>query len=153
VNKIAKDYQAGKSDRELHDPRMNWRKWRSARLPKVQFDFRWKSDAPLRPKAIVKTRNVLFVAGPEDLLDEEIVFQELHLGKNQRLLQKQNEALTSRKGGKLLAVSVRDGSTEQMFDLESPPVWDGMAAAYGKLYVCCRDGSVIALNIGRKLIE
>ena len=146
VNKVPKDYRAGKSDRELQDPRMNWRKWRSARLPKVQFDFRWKADAPLRAKAIVKTRNVLFVAGPEDLLDEEIVFQGLHLEENQRLLQKQNEALTSRKGGKLLAVSVQDGSTEQMLDLESPPVWDGMAAAYGKLFVCCRDGSVIALH-------
>ena len=52
---------------------------------------------------------MLFVAGPEDHLDEEIVFQGLHLEENQRLLQKQNESLTSRKGGKLLAVSVRDG--------------------------------------------
>ena len=85
---------------------MNWRQWRSARLPKVQFDFRWKADAPLRAKAIVKTRNMLFVAGPEDLLDEESVFQGLHLEENQRLLRRQNEALTSRKGGKLLAVSV-----------------------------------------------
>ncbi len=150
VNKVPKDYQAGKSDRELHDPRMNWRKWRSARLPKVEFDFYWKTSAPLRPKAIVKTRNVLFVAGPEDLLDEETVFQGLDLVENKRLLQKQNESLTSRKGGKLLAVSVRDGSTDQMLDLESPPVWDGMAAAYGKLFVCCRDGSVIALNTGKE---
>jgi len=151
VNKVPKGYQAGKSDRELHDPRMNWRKWRSARCPKVEFDFHWKTSASLRAKAIVKTRKVLFIAGPEDLLDEEIVFQGLHLEENKRLLQKQNEALTSRRGGKLLAVSVRDGSTEQVLDLESPPVWDGMAAAYGKLFFCCRDGSVIALNTGKEL--
>ncbi|MHC4407283.1 MAG: hypothetical protein ACYTG0_47340 [Planctomycetota bacterium] len=150
VNKVPRDYQAGKSDRDLHDPRMNWRKWRSVRLPKVEFDFRWKTDAPLRAKAIVKTRKVLFVAGPEDLLDEESVFQDLQLEENQRSLQKQNEALTSRKGGRLLAVSVQDGFTEQMLDLESPPVWDGMAAAYGKLFVCCRGGLVIALTNGKE---
>jgi hypothetical protein len=111
----------------------------------VEFDFHWKTSAPLRAKALVKTRKVVFVAGPEDHLDEESVFQGLRLEENKRLLQKQNESLTSRKGGKLLAVSVRDGSTDQIVDLESPPVWDGMAAAYGKLFICCRDGSVIAL--------
>ncbi len=135
VNKVPKDYQPGKSDRELHDPRMNWRKWRSARCPKVEFDSHWKADASLRAKAIVKTPNVLFVAGPKDLLNEKTLFQGLHLEENHRLLRKQNEALTSRKGGTLLAVSVEDGSTEQMLDLKSPPVWEGMAAAYGKLFI------------------
>jgi hypothetical protein len=35
---------------------------------------------------------------------------------------------------------------QQMIDLESQPVWDGMAVAFGKLFVCCRDGSVVAFN-------
>jgi hypothetical protein len=62
------------------------------------------------------------------------------------LLHKQNELIHSQKGGKLLAISVRDGSMQQMINLESQPVWDGMAAAYGTLFMCCRDGSVIAFN-------
>ena len=150
VNKVPRSYRAGKSDRELRNPRMNWRKWRSARLPKVQFDFRWKTGVPLRAKAIVKTRNVLFVAGPEDLLDEERVFEGLQKEDNKKLLRRQSKLLGSRQGGKLLAVSVRDGVTKQTIDLASQPVWDGMAAAYGKLFVCCRDGSVVALGAGRE---
>ena len=31
-----------------------------------------------------------------------------------------------------------------LFDLnlESAPVWDGMAAAYGKLFISCNDGTI-----------
>jgi hypothetical protein len=37
-----------------------------------------------------------------------------------------------------------------MIELQSQPVWDGIAVAYGKLFVCCRDGSVIALHTGKE---
>ena len=57
--------------------------------------------------------------------------------KNRRLLQKQGELINSRKGGKLLAVSVKDGSTQQMIDLESQPVWDAKEYTSIRLY---RDG-------------
>lgn len=109
-------------------------------------EFRWKSGVPLRAKAIVKTPNMLFLAGPEDVLDEEEVYKNPQDKENQRLLQQQDELINSRNSGKLLAVSVRDGSTQQMLDLESHPVWDGMEAACGKLFVCCRDGSLVALG-------
>ena len=62
------------------------------------------------------------------------------------MLQKQNELIESRQSGKLFAVSVKDGSAQQMIDLQSQPVWDGMAVAYGNLFMCSRDGSVTAFN-------
>jgi hypothetical protein len=150
VGKKPKSYKAGTPDAELRKTRPNWRKYRTLRCPKVQFDFRWKSGVPLRAKAIVKTPDMLFLAGPEDVLDEEKIFSDPNSESNRTLLRKQNELLNSQKKGKLLAVSARHGAAKQAIDLASQPVWDGMAAAYGKLFVCCRDGSVVALGAGRE---
>jgi len=144
--KKPKSYKPGTPDAKLRKTRPNWRKYRTLRCPKVEFDFRWKSRIPLRAKAIVKTPDTLLVAGPEDVLDEEKIFSDPNSESNKALLRKQNELLGSPKQGKLLAVSVRDGAVAQTIDLASQPVWDGMAAAYGKLFVCCKDGSVVALG-------
>ena len=150
VDKKPKSYQPGTPDAELRKARPDWRTFRTLRCPKVEFDFHWKNAVPLRAKAIVKTRNVLFLAGPEDVLDEEKFYQDPQNEENQTLLQRQNELINSRNSGKLMAVSVQDGSVRQEIELACQPVWDGMAAAYGNLFVCCRDGSVIALHNGKE---
>ena len=46
----------------------------------------------------------------------------------------------------LWAASRKDGSKLTTLDLESPPVFDGMAAADGKLFLCSMDGKVTALE-------
>jgi hypothetical protein len=56
------------------------------------------------------------------------------------------EALEARVGGSLLAVSVKDGKTMTNIDLEGPPVFDGMATAYGRLYLAGVDGRVVCLG-------
>ena len=93
MDKKPKSYQPGTPDAELRKTRPNWRKYRTLRCPKVEFDFHWKSGVPVRAKAIVKTPDTLFVAGPEDILDEEKVFQDARSEANQKLLQKQNELI------------------------------------------------------------
>jgi len=153
MDKKPKNYKPGVPDEELRKTRPNWRNYRTLRVPKVEFDFNWKSTVPLRAKAIVKTPGALFVAGPEDILDEEKVFEDARSEANRKLLQKQNELINSRSGGKLLAVSAEDGRSRQVLGLQSPPVWDGMAAAYGNLFVCCRDGSVVAFKAGQPFEE
>jgi hypothetical protein len=145
MDKNPKSYQPGVPDEQLRRARPNWRDYRTLRSPKVEFDVHWRLRPPIRAKAIVKTAATLFVAGPEDLIDEESVFANSRSTTNQKLLQEQNEALRSPTGGKLLAVSVVNGGIVQTINLESGPVWDGMAAAYGKLFICCKDGSVVVL--------
>ena len=44
------------------------------------------------------------------------------------------------KGGFLLLVSQNDGKMKSRMSLPSPPVYDGMAAAAGRLYVSAEDG-------------
>jgi outer membrane protein assembly factor BamB len=47
--------------------------------------------------------------------------------------------------GRLIALASADGKTLAERDLPAP-VWDGMAAAYGRVYVSTRDGKLICLG-------
>jgi hypothetical protein len=61
-------------------------------------------------------------------------------------LKKQDEAFRGTAGGHLWAVDAKDGTKIKELILDSPPVWDGMAAACNKLYVTLRDGSVVCFE-------
>ena len=54
-------------------------------------------------------------------------------------------AYEDRKGGMIWVASAQDGSKVAEYELASPVVWDGMAAAYGRLYISMKDGSVLCL--------
>ncbi len=51
-------------------------------------------------------------------------------------------ALEGRKGAELRVLSADDGEKLAGYHLDSPPVFDGMAAAGGKIYLTLADGSV-----------
>jgi len=90
----------------------------------------WATWIPLRVQAMVLARNVLFVAGPPDLLDEDDPLA----------------AFEGRRGAELWAVSPGDGEKLASLPLDSPPVFDGMAAAQGRLLLSLRDGTLLCLG-------
>ncbi len=85
----------------------------------------WAREVPLLARAMVLDKKTVFVAGPP-------------AGDIKNLA----GALAGMNGGVLLAASRADGKTVAELKLESPPVFDGMAAAYGRLYVSCTDGTL-----------
>ena len=88
---------------------------------------KWSVYVPIRVKAMVSTRDKLFVAGAPDILDEA----DDPLG-----------ALEGRKGGVLRAVSAEDGSQLSEHRLAAPPVLDGLIAVDGTLLLATRDGKL-----------
>jgi len=46
----------------------------------------------------------------------------------------------------LAALAAEDGRQLSELQLSSPPVWDGLAAANGKLYLTTMDGKVLCFN-------
>ncbi len=50
------------------------------------------------------------------------------------------------KGGFLQTLSVNQGAALGEQQLEASPVWDGLAAAAGRLYVALEDGTVVCLG-------
>jgi len=103
---------------------------------------------PLLVRAMVVAGETLFVAGPPDHgLAEDAQSYLKHRGAEvQEKAQQQAEALAGKQGGLLWAVAKADGKRLAEHKLDSPPVFDGMAVAGGRLYVCTMDGAVHCLG-------
>ena len=111
-------------------------------------DHRWTKDVPLLVRAMLKAGDTLFLAGPPDLIDEEQTFQRL-VRRDPRVgekLAEQDAALLGSQGGVLQLVSAANGRTLAEHRLDSLPVWDGLAAANGRLYLSTTDGSVLCFS-------
>jgi len=90
----------------------------------------WTRWLPVRIRAMVKVDQTLFVAGAPDLFDPNDPYA----------------AFEARKGASLVAVSSTDGTKLSEMSLDSPPVFDGLIAAGGNLFVALRDGSIACLG-------
>jgi hypothetical protein len=88
----------------------------------------------------------LLVAGPPDLVDQELSLTKLADPETQQRLADQAAAMEGRGGALLLAVSAAEGRKLASYQLESLPVFDGMAAANGCLFLSTVDGNVLCLG-------
>jgi hypothetical protein len=86
----------------------------------------WKVDLPVRPRALVKSGDNLFLGAAPVAIPED----------------DPHAAYEGRRGGMLWVVSARDGAKLAEYELDAPVVWDGMAAAHGKLFVSTAGGRV-----------
>jgi len=110
-------------------------------------DTRWSQEQPtLLVRAMVLADQTLFVAGPPDLVDEKAAFYSPDEAEIRRKLDEQDDALEGHKGGLLQVISASEGRKLAEYPLESVPVWDGMAAAYGRLYLTMSDGKVFCFD-------
>jgi len=91
-----------------------------------EWSEKWQAKIPMTGRAMVLAGGTVFVAGAP------LVFNTDDLGG----------AYAGRRGAVLRAVSAADGSTLAEYKLGKLPAWDGIAAAYGKLFIVNGDGSV-----------
>ena len=89
----------------------------------------WTCWLPVRVRAMVKAADALYVAGPPDEFNPKEPFA----------------ALEGRRGAVLVAVAAADGRKLAETKLDAPPVFDGLIAARGRLFVSQTDGSVLCL--------
>ena len=107
----------------------------------------WTLDQPtVFARAMAATGDMLFIAGPPDLLDERRTFHNPDDPEVQAALKRQAEALHDRSGGQLWALAKTDGKVVARYALDAIPVFDGMAVAAGSLYIATADGRVIRLG-------
>jgi len=90
----------------------------------------WQQRVPIRIIAMVRAADTLFVAGSPDVVDPE----------------DPHGAWQGRKGGVLAAFGAADGAKRAEYRLDAPPVWDGMAAARGRLYISTMNGKVVCMQ-------
>jgi outer membrane protein assembly factor BamB len=110
-------------------------------------DTRWSQEQPpLLVRAMVLADRTLFIAGPPDLVDEKAAFYNPDDAEIRRKLDEQDDAFEGQKGSLLQVISASDGKKLAEYHLESVPVWDGMAAAYGRLYLPMSNGKVFCFD-------
>ncbi len=122
------------------------------KFPESQsIEYHWtNSSVPILAQAMVLADKTLFIAGAPDMVDEEEAFDYWSADPNDpntdhnipAKLHEQDAALKGQKGALLWAVSIADGNEVAQYNLESLPVWDGMAAANGRLYLSMKNGKV-----------
>lgn len=95
----------------------------------------WTKPVTIQVRAMVLADKVLFVAGPP-----------ADAGNGPAGRNENKGALRKESPGLLMAISASDGTELAQYQLDSSPVFDGMAAAYGRLYVSMEDGSLLCLT-------
>jgi outer membrane protein assembly factor BamB len=80
------------------------------------------------------------------VVDEEEAFFALDDFSVLEKLAEQSAALKGKAGALLWAVSTGDGKKLAEYKLDSMPVWDGMIAAGGKLYLTTMNGEVACFS-------
>jgi outer membrane protein assembly factor BamB len=107
-------------------------------------EHQWNAKSPVFARAMAMAKDTIFVSGPPDMIDEEYAFERM-AQKDPAIykeLAEQDAALDGKKGGSILAVNTNNGDVSGDVELPSPPVWDGIAIARGRLYVASVDGKV-----------
>ena len=79
---------------------------------------------------MVRARDKIFVAGAPDVVDPDDSYG----------------AWEGRKGGVLAVFAASDGKKLAEYHLPAPPVWDGLAAAGGRLFISTEGGTVVCMS-------
>lgn len=103
---------------------------RKATRPKTPVDHKWTAELPFQARAMLLASNALFVGGwPDDGTAMELY-----------------AARAGERAGCLWVFSTDDGRKIAERHLESSPVFDGMAAGNGRLFVSLKNGKVVCLG-------
>jgi len=115
------------------------------------FKVHWQTlSPPLLVNAMAVGGERLFIAGPPDLADESKMLGFLPGADDEinRQLKAQDEAWRGKRGALLWVVATEDGKKLAEYHLDSLPVFDGMIAARGQLFISTQDGRLLCM--GRK---
>jgi len=91
---------------------------------------KWSVQIPVRVQAMVLAGQRLYLAGSPDIVPKEDPMA----------------AFEGRLGARLWVVSVSDGEKLAEYELDSLPVFDGLIAASGRLYVATQDGRLVCMG-------
>ena len=110
--------------------------------------YTWSDELAVQATAMALANKTLFVAGPPDVIDEEQAAKLLRVPETMQKLAEQEAAFEGKRGSFLVAVSAVDGQQLAAYRLDSAPIFDGLAAASGRLYLSTMDGKVVCCGEG-----
>jgi hypothetical protein len=108
----------------------------------TKVPYQWSVASPILVRGMAATPTNLFIAGPDDILNENEALKAIDDETMQQQLADQDDAMQGKKGGLLQSVSTQDGSTASSLPIPTIPVFDGLAVGQGALYLAGMDGTV-----------
>ena len=111
---------------------------RTGRATSPSSGYLWTKRYPVLARAMCKAGDTIYVAGPEDVLEETNRMNPLHA-------QEQVERWEGKHGSVLLAISAIDGTQKATTRLNAIPAFDGLISAQGCLYLTSTDGKILCL--------
>ena len=90
----------------------------------------WSQRVPIRVTAMAAIPRRLLICGPPNIVDPNDP-----LG-----------AFEARKGERLRQLSSTDGATIEKHDLPSPPMFNGLAVARGRVFISLKNGTLACLT-------
>lgn len=99
----------------------------------IKPTWKWSTTIGMRPRTLVRAGDVLLLGGMPNIAENE----------------NEPEAFAKfegRRKGLLWFISANDGTKVSAFNMEAPPVWDGMAIANERLYISRADGVLECLS-------
>ena len=116
----------GSFSHDIHKPGKGYslKKWI---FKKKGASTAWGQTVPVRPQAMLVSRNILFLAGVPDRRTNGGFWS----------------ALKGKQGGLLRIISKDNGKKRAEYKLESPPVYNGLAAGGGALFMTLENGSIV----------
>jgi len=106
------------------------------------------ADFGVHANAMVLAGGKLLLAGAPDVADETKTRGYVYGadGEINRQMRRQEAAWLGRQGAVLCVVSAKTGQKLAERPLDAIPVWDGMIAAGGRIYLALKDGTVLCLT-------
>ena len=101
---------------------------------------------PILVRAMVASDDRLFVLGPKELMRQDEIKQRISEEEVQQVMAEQEKGMNGESGSILLAVDKQSGKILSGSRLEVAPLLDGMAGAYGNLYVSTTEGQLCCLS-------
>jgi len=100
----------------------------------------WSRQTPIFARALVLADETLLLAGPPE--QAEVRTNELTLQNPD----KAEAAFRGQRGAALRLVDTAGGESLAQYELESSPVFDGMIAARGRVFISLEDGSLVCFG-------
>jgi len=90
--------------------------------------------------------DILFVAGPPDLLVEKSMWGRSNERDFRQKMREQADALEGDRGAILWAVSAETGAKLAEYKLDQLPAFDGMTAAANRLFIATEDQTLLCFE-------
>jgi outer membrane protein assembly factor BamB len=112
----------------------------------LEKEIQWSCKIPVAVRAMVKAGDTLFMAGPPDVLDEDVMFQEIHLPGSDPIIEEQNASYLGELGSIIYAVDAKTGKMLVSMEIDEVPAFDGLITANGKIYMSTTEGELVCFT-------